>query len=601
MAGFYGLFPSLRAGRGSARLRNMQGTPSVRARLGRPLVALLVALCAATSPTWPQAPPAATQLQQGRRGAQLDSHSGDLTATPEIGSTSAAATAALTARIEAILSTGSARRAHWGLAVATMEGTLLLERDADQLFPPASTAKLFTTAAAMALLGAESTVKTKLVAQGTLTASGELRGDLVLLGAGDSTLSGRTLPYVPPARTPPSEPQPAIPPDPLRSLAAMADEVAASGLKVVTGDVVGDATFFPHEPYPSGWEQNDLLWGYGAPVSALSVADNQMRLTITAGAHAGEPATVELAQAVPFYVVAATVRTVAPRSAHAGVEVERAPGSRTLRVYGDVAVGSAPDTEEIAITEPAEYAALALKAMLEARGVEVRGRALALNRPSSAVGGFLSRSREPVPDLTPVPPASCPRCGSGAKSGPGKLLAQHVSPPLREDVVLTNKVSENLHAELMLHRLGVAVVGEGSAAGGARVVRQFLLNAGLRGDEFVFYDGSGLSGHDLVTPRATVKLLQFAGTQPWFAAWRASLPVAGEDGTLAGRFTNSPVRAHLFAKTGTLGESRALAGYLECASGRTVILSILDANHVPGSHDDRAPMDRVVEAIAEAF
>jgi D-alanyl-D-alanine carboxypeptidase/D-alanyl-D-alanine-endopeptidase (penicillin-binding protein 4) len=141
---------------------------------------------------------------------------------------------------------------------------------------------------------------------------------------------------------------------------------------------------------------------------------------------------------------------------------------------------------------------------------------------------------------------------------------------------------------------------DGSTVEGARVVRQFLINAGIDPNDFVFYDGSGLSSHDLVTPRATAKLLQFATTQPWFADWKASLPIGGEDGTLDFRFTKPPLKDHVFAKTGTEGEARALSGYLDCASGRTVIFSILVSNHLPGTTADRDVMDKIVAAIQAA-
>ena len=153
----------------------------------------------------------------------------------------------------------------------------------------------------------------------------------------------------------------------------------------------------------------------------------------------------------------------------------------------------------------------------------------------------------------------------------------------------------------MLRRFGAASGGTGSAVDGSRVVRQFLLDAGLDEGDFVLLDGSGLSGHDLVTPRATAKLLTFASTQPWFAQWRAALPVGGEDGTLRSRFGDkSPLKDHIFAKTGTLGESRALSGYVECASGKTVIFSIFVDTHTPANSADRTAMDAIVEAIAAA-
>jgi D-alanyl-D-alanine carboxypeptidase/D-alanyl-D-alanine-endopeptidase (penicillin-binding protein 4) len=145
------------------------------------------------------------------------------------------------------------------------------------------------------------------------------------------------------------------------------------------------------------------------------------------------------------------------------------------------------------------------------------------------------------------------------------------------------------------------------ARNGVQWVRHFLYYAGIDKDDFVFYDGSGLSAYDLVTPRATAKLLSFAAhdpktgaPQPWFADWRASLPVGGVDGTLAERFTKAPLKGHVFAKTGSHSEGSALSGYLDCASGRTVIFSIFVDHHLPGDTAPRATIDSIVAAIAAA-
>jgi len=179
-----------------------------------------------------------------------------------------------------------------------------------------------------------------------------------------------------------------------------------------------------------------------------------------------------------------------------------------------------------------------------------------------------------------------------------QLIVEHYSSRLIEDVRFTNKVSQNLHAEVMLRNIGRL---DCDSQAYPPIARQFLVKTvGIDPNDFHFVDGSGLSNHDLVTPRATAKLLQFATTQPWFADWKASLPVGGEDGTLEGRFANPPLKDHVFAKTGTLGEARALSGYLDAASGRTVIFSILVDNHLPGTTADRDAMDKIVAAIAAA-
>jgi D-alanyl-D-alanine carboxypeptidase/D-alanyl-D-alanine-endopeptidase (penicillin-binding protein 4) len=500
----------------------------------------------------------------------------------------------LKVQIAKLLADPSVSEAHWGIAVTRMDGKPIYMMNEGQLFQPASNAKLFTTAAAVALLGPETTYQTRVVARGVFDGVDKLTGDVVLIGAGDANLSGRALPYVAPA----DRPVPAAEPDPLRYLEQMADQVAATGLKVVNGDVVGDDTLFPWEPYAADWSIDDAVWGYGAPVSALTINDNQIKVTVTPGDTEGKPATVVLDPAVSYYTLDVAVTTGAAKS-ESSVEMERMPVSKVLRIYGSIAVDAKPDEEELAIQDPAEYAAMALKGMLEARGIVVTGKARAQHRLSSDTQGFTKESTEPIADLTQRPSTNAHCADCSAESPAEKLLASHTSPTLEENLVVTNKVSQNLHAELFLHQLGFAVVGDGSTAQGARVVRAFLESAGIDKNDFVFFDGSGLSGHDLVAPRATAKLLLYASAQPWFAAWKKSLPVGGEDGSLAERFSKAPLKEHVFAKTGTLGEARALSGYLECASGKTVIFSIMVGNHLPSSHADREAMDKIVAAIAE--
>lgn len=490
-----------------------------------------------------------------------------------------------------MLADPSVARAHWGIAVTKMDGTAIYSLNQGQFFQPASNAKLFTTTAAVALLGEDATVTTRVLAMTSPDKDGVIRvGGLILEGAGDANLSGRAIPYVPPAQ----RPQPAPPePDPLRYLEAMADQVAATGLKVLQGDVIGSDKLFPWQPYPEDWVLDDAVWGYGAPVSALTINDNQIKVTLTPGNAAGQPAVVTLDPGVPYYTVDASALITAAAQSESHVQIERAPGSKLLRIYGTIAVDALPDKEMVAIDDPAEYAAIAFKQMLEQRGITVTGRARVDHRLSVDTRSFLDEAREPVA-LGSTAESETPGCVNFCTT-----LATHISPSLMEDVTVTNKVSQNLHAELLLRRLGKTFGEDGAAAQGARVVRSFLTSrVEIDPDDFVFFDGSGLSGHDLVTPRATVRLLHYATTQPWFADWKASLPVGGEDGTLAWRFAKAPLKDHIFAKTGTLGEARALSGYLDCASGRTVIFSIMVDNHVPRIRADEVAMDRIVEAIA---
>jgi D-alanyl-D-alanine carboxypeptidase/D-alanyl-D-alanine-endopeptidase (penicillin-binding protein 4) len=504
-------------------------------------------------------------------------------------------------KIAELLEEPAVARAHWGIAVTAMDGAPIYLLNEGQLFQPASNAKLFTTAAAMALLGEGQRFTTHVEYGSVGKAGNTVRDDVVIFGVGDSNLNGRSLPYRSPAEKRVSALEVT---KSLQYIAEFADQIEANGVRRVKGDVIGDDTIFPWEPYPQDWSIDDMVWGYGAPVSGLSVEDNQLEVTVRPGPDLKHKPTVQFQEGVPAYyqIDASELKTSAVRTG-SHVAMDREVGSRVLRVYGSIAVDSAPDVEEVAIADPAEFAAVSLKAMLEARDVKVDGVARARHRLPLDSSAFVAASHEPLPNL-PIEPlgkaVSSLLSGQATCSDACPVILQHTSPAVADDVVLTNKISQNLHAELLLHHLARNYGLDGSTVQGVRVVRQFLLNAGVDGDDFVFFDGSGLSGHDLVTPRATARLLQYASGQPWFADWKSSLPVGGVDGSLEERFAKAPLKGKVFAKTGTLGEARALSGYLDCASGRTVIFSIMVGNHLPQTHADRDVMDRIVAAIAAA-
>jgi D-alanyl-D-alanine carboxypeptidase/D-alanyl-D-alanine-endopeptidase (penicillin-binding protein 4) len=508
----------------------------------------------------------------------------------------------LGAQITTLLADPAVSRAHWGIAVTTLDGTPVFGLNEGQLFRPASNNKMLTTAAAMALLGPDKTFATRIFGELDPT-TGTVSGDLTLRGGGDANFAANDLPYLPPSQRTKN----AAKPPALADLTALADQLVAKGVKHITGAVVGDDTLFPWEPYATGWELDDMVWDYGAPVSALTLADNLLKLTITPGSVTGpkghetfEASQVQLEQnGVPYYTVEAQVET-SPAGSHAqGIQIDRNPGSHILRVYGSLAADAKPEIDYTPIDDPAEYAAMALRSMLLQRGVTIDGQALAKHRPIQTGAEFLSQlhADRQCEELT-VSGGECPS-GCFTETQPTTVLASHTSAPLVQDVTLTNKISQNLHAELLLHALARRpTCGDGSIAQGARMVRAFLTHAGLDPADFLLYDGSGLSSHDLVAPRAMATFLAYAAQQPWFAAWKASLPEGGVDGGLDKRFPQPALLHHLFAKTGTLGETNALSGYLEAASGKTLIFSVLVDTHTPGTSADRSTLDKIVAAIA---
>jgi D-alanyl-D-alanine carboxypeptidase/D-alanyl-D-alanine-endopeptidase (penicillin-binding protein 4) len=475
--------------------------------------------------------------------------------------------------------------AHWGISVVSLSGRSIYARNDAQYFNPASNAKLFTTAAAFALLPGGLTFTTRVVTDAGMDASGKVQGDLVILGAGDPNISGRSLPYD--GKT--ERPNP-----PLAALEDMADQIVRRGVRAIAGNIVGDDTWFPLERYPSGWSWDDLQWGYGAPISALTVNDNVVYLYAIPGNQAGETANASWLPSTSYYTLENSLTTAGDLAQGPGIE--RDPGSLAVRLYGQTLLGKGGVHAALAIEDPADYAARALKEMLIARGITIGGTALARHRFSSDTADFLTEQRQPLA-LRPISMNTVE-----AETPAANVLATHVSPPLAEDLVVTNKVSQNLHAELLLRTLGKLESSDGSLVEGTRVVRQFLLDAGIDPDDFVLYDASGLSTKDLVTPRAFTTLLLYATKQSWAADFRATLPVSGEDGTLAGRFKERVLSGRIYAKTGTLAETVALSGYIRAVSGETIAFSILCDDHAPGEPGEaiRKTMDKIVAAIAHA-
>ncbi|HXB61251.1 MAG TPA: D-alanyl-D-alanine carboxypeptidase [Acidobacteriaceae bacterium] len=507
-------------------------------------------------------------------------------------------TSPLATTIGTLLSDPKVEGAHWGISVTQLDGTPIYALNDAQLFQPASNVKLFTTAAALALLGPETTFNSRLSIQGYISAPDTATGSIKLYSKGDAFLSDRPVPYKahPPAADPTFSKLDTL-------VAQLAYKLHNAGVTTVDGDIDLFSTI-GWQPYGDGWNQDDLSWGYAAPVTGIVLNDNQLKLTITPGNGIDLPAILSLTPATSYYTLKNFVETGPPNS-QANIQVEYE--CCALRVSGSVPLGSVPDVEEVALDDPLAFTGATLKSLLAQHGITVMGSvsapkwrnmarqsSRAIIMSSGPMPGFYSMS-EDQDVFNCIAPCT-----------PDKQIhftVEHISPSLRDDVIVTNKDSLNLHAELMLRKLATAVEPSffGNAfAQGARVVRQFAINAGVQPDDFYFVDGSGLSTGDLAAPRAFTQLLRYAATQPWGADYKSSLPIGGVDGTLENRFTAPPLKGNVFAKTGTSSEDRALSGYLVCASGRTVVFSILAGNRLPGSHDDRDVMDKIVAAIAAA-
>ncbi|MDJ0278252.1 D-alanyl-D-alanine carboxypeptidase/D-alanyl-D-alanine-endopeptidase [Sphingomonas sp. 2R-10] len=426
----------------------------------------------------------------------------------------------------------------FGLVVSDAAGVERVAIDPDGRYVPASNTKIFTTLAAFATLPVD----------GPDDAGTGVRiegNDVVLVGAGDARLSSAADCRV-------------------DCLSTLADAVAARTR--VVGDVIGDDSRFPDQRWSPGMGWNNMAGRYGTATSALTLDDNEVALTVTAE---GGRAVVSGSD---YYRIDNRVRV----GAASDVGFDRMPGSDLLRLSGTVKPGGAT-TVRVGVEDAAHFAAWTLAKVLRTKGVRVTGTVGVRHRPYRAAedGGVVEGG-------TPPP-----------------MLAQLRPGPLVEDVATTNKTSQNLHAELLLRRIG-RVRGTGSIADGLQQVAGVMQAAGVPRTAWSLSDGSGMSTYNRVSPRAMVTLLRWAQAQPWGARWVATLPVGGVDGTLARRFRDTPLAGRLHAKTGSLSGASALAGTMTAASGQTLTFAIYANDHPDGSPATPA-MDAALLAVAAAL
>ncbi len=435
---------------------------------------------------------------------------------------------------------------------------ILYSLNAEQFFAGASTTKLITCAGALAALGPEFRFETGVFRTGNIDGSGVLHGDLILVASGDPNLSGRiagddTLQFQDVdhalagyyAGTAPLAGAGAI----FRDLA---QQIASNNVTRVRGSVIIDFSLFA---------EGDVEAGTHAVISPAAVNDNLIDILVKGASAPGEPAEISIEPDASYVRFINNARTTAQPDKNRPIALGTTSlvnGVRVVDIGGDIAIG---DTVHLAyrVPEPSRLAEAMLKDALEQRGIAVDGETLAKNDARS-------------------------------------LVAAHRSPPLREAVKIVLKVSQNLHAEILLRVV--------RARGGP------IFPFAPRGDAFQG-DGCGFKAH--FTPKFMCEFLIAAREASWAEDLVRALPVLGHDGTLRSiqRDTRAASAKAVRAKTGTLSysnvlnggalmESKALAGFISSASGRELAFAIFFSN-VPFA-DEREPdaIGNLVASIAVA-
>jgi D-alanyl-D-alanine carboxypeptidase/D-alanyl-D-alanine-endopeptidase (penicillin-binding protein 4) len=469
----------------------------------------------------------------------------------------AAQTGSLAKRLDARLDAPPFHRMLWGVAVVDDKGKLLYGRNADRLFVPASNTKLVVSAAAAALLPPDLRMRTSVYAAGPIV-DGIVQGDLVLYGRGDPTMSRRCYAVDTLAAG-------ACDLDASARLDALADTLAARGIRAVSGDVVGDGSWFDAELLHPSWEWYDLNWWYAAPVSGLGFNDNSIDITLAPGPREGTPAQVAFAPDFGDVTLENRTRTVGDADEET-IDWYREPG--TLRIWGEgtVQADARPRTEHFALPDPNRFAAQALRAALARRGIAVHG---------AAASTLDSMRYEFV------------RRGPAVAETPGR--------PVRDWIFPILNTSQNWFAEMVLKQLGRRFGAAGSWSEGLKVERRFLIDSvGIDSTQFALVDGSGLAANNLVSPLAFTQLLRYMQSHPNAGTFVAGMPVAGQAGSLRTRFRGTPVEGKVIAKTGTISRTSTLSGYVETPKGRRLTFSIQANHHALSTAAVRAQLDSLV-------
>jgi D-alanyl-D-alanine carboxypeptidase/D-alanyl-D-alanine-endopeptidase (penicillin-binding protein 4) len=486
----------------------------------------------------------------------------------------------LDAKIDTILSRPEFHHALFGIEIYSLtDDKVLYALNADKLFVPGSVTKVVTAGTALQLLGADYRFRTRVYRTGPVV-DGVVNGDLVLVASGDPNLSNRvrsddTLAFenedhaygqIVKAKL--------VAGDPLQVIRKLAQQVAAKGIKRINGRVLVDVSLFP---------EGTREGGSGVMISPVSVNDNVIDVIIEPGKSAGSSTSLQASPATKYATFQNEV-TTATQGSDAEIEfvpAKNADGSLMVKVRGTIAAGDGPRPFPFAVPQPGKFAEVVLAEALQQSGVEI------VPGPSSQ-----------TPDWKAL----------AASYTPENQVAEHVSPPFKEDVKATLKVSQNLHAAMMPYLLGALLSNEhaDSLQAGFRQERAFLQRMNLNPSAAAQSDGAG--GNSRFTPDFIVKFLTFMTKQKDFRSFDDALPVLGKDGSLADTLRNSPAAGKLRAKTGThvggdlLNEQlvvngKGLAGYLETKNGKQIVFAIF-ANNVPVGADLKAVF-RVGDALAE--
>ena len=476
-------------------------------------------------------------------------------------------------RIEQVVRQPALEPGFFAVKIVSLDtGQLIYEQNSNKFVRPASNMKLYTVAAAFDRLTPDFHFVTSVYAKEKLE-NGNTKGDLIIYGRGDPTIAARFSNG-----------------DYFKGINDLADRIVAAGVKRIKGDLVGDESYFNGAPVGSGWEWEDLTWSFGAQVSALTINDNAIDLTVRPGAAVGAPVLITTGPPAASFMTIVNRATTSAKGSREDLRIYRGLGANSLEITGTLPIGDAGFLGGVAIPDPALAFVSMLRDALIKRDVKIDGR---VRTVTARTGGSIVPDQlmalAKLPDyMQPIEIASLP------------------SPSFNLIAAQTLKPSQNQYTELILRTLGKTPVSAQDTTGrtkddeqnGLEVVKNFLRQAGVGDNDVALDDGSGLSRNDLISTNTTVQLLTFMSKHKYFAQFRDALPIAGVDGTLRTRMRGTPAEGNVRAKTGSLSSVASLSGYVTTAAGEHLVFSMMLNNYPDAAAVRRDSIDAITVLLA---
>lgn len=455
--------------------------------------------------------------------------------------------------ISAILKGNEFKNALIGIFVVdTKTDEVLFQHNQDLLLSPASSLKVVTTAAALEVLGPSHVFHTKIYYTGEISADSILNGDIIIKGYGDPSFYSDLFTEHYKKND---------------VFALTAAKIREAGITKVTGNIIGDASYYTDNQVPPSWTVSDVANYFGAMPSALSVCDNEYSLFFKTGVNENDSSGIlKIVPEIPGLVLRNFVlsRNVNDdNSVIFGGQFDSfriITGGLPLNKNGFEVRGSIPD--------PPFFAAYMLKTSMEKAAIEITGSVKSV--PGQHYDYIITDSLKFIFDIP--------------------------SPPLSEIIIKTNMRSINLYAEHLARQICINKTGKTDFATTLDALNAFWMPVT---GKLLLSDGSGLSRFNAVSARQLVTVLCYMKNKSRnYEYFYNSLPVASKNGSIRNMFKNTFAENNLRAKSGTLNGVRSYTGYVTSKSGKKIAFSVIINNYTSNSSVIKSKIEEILVKLS---